>query len=165
MQINLRRLYGGMTQVFLHHAEILRSPVQFARITVTDLVRRDTRRGIVSEDMLDCPRRNMLALLADKKGACDLVTNKSPDLGKGFIVNEYDPDLVSFPAYTDGMLLKIDVFDIHVTEFRYTDTRRIDRPDNQFVPWILNRIDQTEDLAVLEVFYFLLLDSRALNTA
>jgi hypothetical protein len=36
------------------------------------------------------------------------------------------------------MLLKIDVFDIHVTEFRYPDTRRVDCPDNQFVPWILN---------------------------
>ena len=74
------------------------------------------------------------------------------------------PDLVSFPVYTDSMLLKIDVLDVHITELRHTDTCRVDRPDNQFVPWIFNGIDQTEDLAVLEEFYFLLLDARTFNT-
>ena len=116
------------------------------------------------ENMLNRPWRNMFTLLTDENGASTLVANKGPDLRKGFIIDKHDPYLVTFPAYTDGMLLKIDVFNIHIAELRHTDTRRVDCPDNQFVPWILDRIDQTEDLAVFKVFYFLLLDSRALNT-
>ena len=49
-------------------------------------------------------------------------------------------------------------------EFGYPDASRVDHPDNQFVPRIIDRIDQTENLAVFEVFYFLLFDTRALNT-
>ena len=107
----------------------------------------------------------MLALLTDKQGAIDPVSHKNPNPGECLIINEDDPDFVSFPADTNGMFIEIDIFDIHITELRYPDTRRINRPYDQFIPWILDRIDQAEHLVMFEVFYLLLFDPRSFNTA
>src|SRR5208283_5352608 len=165
MQVNFRRLYGGMAKVLLHNPEILGPPVQFACIAVTDLVRGDTRWSIVFENMLDSPRRDVFALLTDKQGAVDPVAHKNPDPGESLIIDEDNPDLVTFPADTNGMFIEIDIFDIHVTELRYPDARRIDRSYDQFIPRILDRIDQAEHLVMLKIFYLLLFDPGTFNTA
>ena len=165
MQVNFRRLYGGMAKILLHNPEILGPAVQFACIAVTDLVWGDTRRGIIFENMLDSPRRDVLTLLTDKQGTIDPVARKSSDPGECLIIDENNPDLVPFPADTNGMFIEIDIFDIHVTELRYPDASRVDRSYDQFIPRILDRIDQAEYLVMLEVFYLLLFDPGTFNTA
>ena len=117
------------------------------------------------ENMLNRPWRNMFTLLTDENGASTLVANKGPDLRKGFIIDKHDPYLVTFPAYTDGVLIKINILNIHVTKFRHPDTCGVNCPDNQFVSRILNRFDQTKNLIVFEVFYFLMLEPGTLDPA
>ena len=108
--------------------------------------------------MLDSPWGDVFPLLPDKQGALNPVADESPDPDKRLIIDKDYPDLVAFPTDTDGVFIEIDIFDVHVAKFGYPDTRRVDRSYDQFVSWILNRIDQAEYLVVLKVLYLLLLD-------
>lgn len=157
MEVDLRGLDGCMAQVLLDYAEVLRTLVQLARIAVADLVGSDTLRGIMPEYMLDCTGGDMLALLADKERPDDPVTDELRDLGQGLLVDKNRPDFVALPADPDGVFIKINVLDIDAAEFGNTDTGCIDRPDNQFVPVVLDGIYQAEDLVVFQVFDLLLL--------
>ena len=54
VQVNLRSLDGGVPKILLDNAEILRALVEFACVTMTDLMRCYPRRSIMLENMLDC---------------------------------------------------------------------------------------------------------------
>ena len=56
MEVDLRGLDGGMTEIFLDHPQVLRTAVQFTGIAVPDLMRGNAGRGVMLENMLDCPR-------------------------------------------------------------------------------------------------------------
>ena len=114
MQVDLGSLDGGVPQILLDNTEVLGPFVELARIAVADFVRSYPRRCIMLENMLDCPRGYMLALLADKKRAHNPVADKSEDIMQGVIVDKHDTDLVTFPLDPDGMLVKIDILNIHI---------------------------------------------------
>ena len=148
MQVNLRGLYGRMTEVFLYNPEILGALVEFTCITVTDLMRGNPLRCIVLEYVLDGTGRDMLTLLSDKKRPDDPVPNEFRYITKGILINENGPYFITFPPDSYGMFVKINILNIHITELRYPDTGSIYRPDNKFVPAVVDRIDKTENLAV-----------------
>ncbi len=106
----------------------------------------------------------MLALLTNKQGTYNLVSNICPDSGECLIIDKHDPYLVTFPSDTDSMFFKINILDIHITEFRYPHTCGIDGSYNQFVPGILDRINKTENLTMFKISNFLLLDARTFDT-
>ena len=62
------------------------------------------------------------------------------------------------------MLVEIDVLDIHIAEFGNTDTGCVDRSYDELITGIIDRINQAQDLVVLEIFYLLLFDPRAVNS-
>ena len=61
------------------------------------------------------------------------------------------------------MFVKIDIFDIDITEFRNPHSGGIDCPYDQFVTEIFNRVEQTQHLVMLQVFYLLLFYSRPVD--
>jgi len=116
VQVNLRCLDGRMPKILLDHPEVLGAFVELACITVADLMGSYPRRGIMFEDVLNSPRRNVFSLLADKKGANDPVANEPEDISKGVIINEHNAYLVTFSLNPDSMLVEIYVLDVHVAE-------------------------------------------------
>jgi hypothetical protein len=164
MQVDFRGLDRGMPKIFLDHSEILGSLVKFTRITMADLMRGYPGRGVVLENMLDSTRRDMFPLLTNKKRADNPVANEFENIGKRIVINEHDPDLIPFTSDTNGMLIEINVLDIHIAELGDTDTSCIDGPDNELVPDISNRIDQAENLVMFEIFDILLLDPGPVNS-
>lgn len=153
-----------MPKVLLDHPEVLGTFVELTCIAVTDLMGRDSRGGIVLEDVLNRPRRYVLSLLADKKRANDPVTNEPEDICESVIIDKYNADFIAFTPYPDRMLVEINIFDIHVAEFRNPDAGSVNSPHNELVPGVFDGINQAEDLVVLEVFYFLLLDAGAIDS-
>jgi len=164
MEVDFRCLDGRMPKILLDYPEILGALVELACIAVPDLMWRDSRRGIVLEDMLDCPRGDVLSLLADKERADNPVADEFEDLSKSIIVDKHDADLVTFTLDPYRMLVEVDVLDIHIAQLGDTDTGGVDGPNNELVPRIVDGINQAEDLVMLEVFHLLLLDSRAVNS-
>ena len=126
-------------------------------------MRGDTGRSIMLENVLNRPRRDMLTLLADKQRTFYLVSYKSPDSGKGIIIDENNPHLVTFSPDTDSMFIKIDILDIHITKLRYPHSSGINGSYNEFISRILNRIYETENLTMFKISYLLLLDTGTFN--
>ncbi len=114
MQVNFGRLDRGMPKVLLDDPEVLGPPVEFAGIAMTDLVRCNPRRCVFFKDLLHCPRRNMVAQLADKERAFNSLTDKGVHFPQRLGIDKNSPDLPAFPFYPDGMLFEIDVFDIDI---------------------------------------------------
>ncbi len=106
----------------------------------------------------------MFPLLSDKQRTDNPVTDESEDLGKSILIDKNKSDLVPFPTNLDRVFIEINIFDIYIAQFRNTDACGIDRPDNEFITRIINRINQTQHLIMFQVFYILLLDTRPVNT-
>ncbi len=126
-------------------------------------MRCDSRGSIIFEDVLDRPGRNIFSLLAYEDRADDSDTDELQDICQGLIVNKDGAYLIALSPDPDGMLIKIDVFHIHVTELRYPDTCGVDGPDNELVTQILDGIQQPQHLVVLEVFHLLLFYPGAID--
>ena len=79
-----------------------------------------------------------MPLLPDKKRALNPVSDERFHLPKRFGINKDCPYFTPFPFYPDCLLLEVDILDIHVAEFGYPDSGRVDRPDNQLFSGIGN---------------------------
>jgi len=117
VQVNLRCLDGRMPKILLDHPEVFGSFVEFACITMPDLMGGNSRRSIMLENMLDRPRRYVLALLTDKEGTNDPVSNEPEDVGKCVVIDEHNANLITLTFNPDGVLIEINIFDVHVAEF------------------------------------------------
>jgi hypothetical protein len=165
MKIDLRGLDGCMPKVLLYNLKVLGTFVELTRIAVSDLVGGDTRRSVIPEDMLDRPRGDMLALLADKQRPDKFIANKFPDLRECLVINKNDPDLVTFPPDPYRVLIKIDILNIHVAKLRDAYPGGIDCTDDKTITWIFDGINQPKNLAMLKVLDLLMLDPWAFDTA
>lgn len=103
-----------------------------------DLVRGDTGRGILPEDMLDRSWGEGSTLLPDKERAIHPACDKGSDGIEGLGVNKDGSDLPSLPTDTYRFFMKIDMLDSNPAEFRDPDTRRVDRPDKKAITRILD---------------------------
>ena len=163
MQVDLGRLDGGMSQVLLHHAEVLRAAVELAGIAVANFMGGYPVRSVFLEDMLHRPRGDMMALLPEEEGALDTLPDKFVHFIERLPVDEDNPDLAALPPDTNSLVFEIDILDIHAAELRYPHARGIDGADDQAIPAILDGIDQANHLAVLEVAELLVLDLGPLH--
>lgn len=128
MKVYLSRLDGRMTEVLLYDPKILGSFVQLTGITMPDCMGSNPGGCIDLKEVLHSSRGKRMSLLPDKERTEDPIAGINLHQTAGLLVDENSPDLISFPPDPDGEVIKIDMFDGNSTEFRDSDTSRIDHP-------------------------------------
>ena len=106
----------------------------------------------------------MFSLLTDKDRSINAIIYQCFNLSERLLIEEDCADLPSFAPNFDGSFDRINILDIHPAQFGNPHSCRIDGPDDQTIPRILDRIKKLEYLVVAKIGNLILLDPRSIYT-